>query len=409
MLTGNLVRVRYSRDRIIPQYVDVDDEGTLQAAGHLLELFQQMQGHTRGELDELMEESFGDQGNLVHLGLARILEDRCEFEVVSGKPPEEIRAAVFRLATSRRSDSSVEESTLGNFDRDAILAQVAADMGITPAEVDQGLFADLKSEQRLLSIDLIEPRQLLQRYNVALAQAVLLRAVRVEVNILGEPPARYRQLMRQVKFRRLICEVERNAPDGYLLRLDGPLSLFSSTNRYGLNLALFLPALLLCRRFELAADLRWGPGRKPKKFLLGDRDGLVSHLTDQGMFQPPEIKLFADNFRKRAKDWEIHDESEVFPLGTGFWVPDFRLVQISSGKVVHLEILGFWRKASAIKHLQKLQRHLHQPFVLAVSDDLHIEESADELPAGLHRFRHMPLVDEVVRLAKEQVRRSGAS
>ena len=409
MLTGNLVRVRYSRDRIIPQYVDVDQEATLQAAGHLLELFQQMQGHTRGELDELMEESFGDQGSLVHLGLARILEDRCEFEVVSGKPPEEIRAAVFRLATARRSDSSIEEPTLGNFDRDAILAQVATDMGITPAEVDQGLFADLKSEQRLLSFDRIEPRQLLQRYNVALAQAVLLRAVRVEVNILGEPPARYRQLMRQVKFRRLICEVERTAPDGYLLRLDGPLSLFSSTNRYGLNLALFLPALLLCRRFELSADLRWGPGRKPKKFLLGDRDGLVSHLTDQGMFQPAEIKLFADNFRKRVKDWEIHDESEVFPLGTGFWVPDFRLVHISSGKVVHLEILGFWRKASAIKHLQKLQRHLHQPFVLAVSDDLHIEESADELPAGLHRFRHMPLVDEVVRLAEEQVGRSGVS
>ena len=34
--------------------------------------------------------------------------------------------------------------------------------------------------------------------------------------------------------------------DGYTLQIDGPLSLFSATNKYGLQMALFLPSLLAC-------------------------------------------------------------------------------------------------------------------------------------------------------------------
>ena len=44
--------------------------------------------------------------------------------------------------------------------------------------------------------------------NVALAQAVVLRSIRMHVTIRNEPPARYRQLLRRVKFHRLVCEME---------------------------------------------------------------------------------------------------------------------------------------------------------------------------------------------------------
>ena len=56
--------------------------------------------------------------------------------------------------------------------------------------------------------------------------------------------------------------------DGYVFHIDGPLSLFSATNKYGLQMALFLPALLLCRDFRLDAELRWGPKREPRSFHL---------------------------------------------------------------------------------------------------------------------------------------------
>jgi hypothetical protein len=83
-------------------------------------------------------------------------------------------------------------------------------------------------------------------------------------------------------------------------------------------------------------------------------------------------------------------------------VPDFRLIQKASGRVVLLEVLGFWRRAGAEKHLERLRQHVKTPFLLAVSDQLHIEEAELQgLPAGIHRFRQMPLADEVARLAGE--------
>ena len=115
--------------------------------------------------------------------------------------------------------------------------------------------------------------------------------------------------------------------------------------------------------------------------------------------------MFVESFRKRAHGWELKEETEAYPLGNGFWVPDFRLVHRASGRSVLLEVLGFWRKGSAEKHLAYLKRYASEPFVLAVSDQLHIEEEALEgLPAGVARFRNMPLADEVARLAEEALR-----
>ena len=145
------------------------------------------------------------------------------------------------------------------------------------ADVEQGLFADLKSEQRLIRFKDTTPERLLDRYNVALAQAVLLRATSVTIEVRGESPARYRQLFRLIKFHRLICEIEAVKTAEIRLRLDGPLSLFTATQKYGIQLALFLPGLLNCKDFELTADLRWGPQRKPKRFVVSSDDSLVSH------------------------------------------------------------------------------------------------------------------------------------
>jgi predicted nuclease of restriction endonuclease-like RecB superfamily len=399
MLTGKMVRVRFVRDhRVAPAYIAADAPEWLEVAERLIGLFRGREGRTRGEIEEEQRDAFGDDpGQLVHAGLAKLLEDRCEFETVSGLPPEQLRSAVFRAAAqARKADAP--------FDRDAILRGVAAQVGLGPEQVEQGLFADLKSEQRLVKFEDIGPERLLRRYNVALAQAVLLRAVGLRVVVRNEPPQRLRQLLRHVKFHRLICEAERAADGSTVLTLDGPLSLFTATQKYGLQMALFLPAVLLCRDFELTADLRWGPQKKPKRLVLTPRDGLVSHYLDAGMYVPPELGMFVELFKKRVAAWEIEPENDVYPLGGGYWVPDFRLTHRDTGQLVLLEVLGFWRRASAEKHLERLKKHAPGPFLLAVSEQLHIEEAELEgLPAGIHRFKNMPLPDEVARLADELI------
>jgi predicted nuclease of restriction endonuclease-like RecB superfamily len=378
----------------VPCYLDTADPVWHEVADRLLELFRRAEGRPRGALEEELEETYGnDPSQLVHQGLAKLLEDRCEFETVSGHPPAELREVVFRTAARHRQSS---------FDRGAVLREVAGPLGLTAEAVEQGLFADLKSEQRLVRFEDITAERLLHRYNVSLVQAVLLRSVGVEVLVRGEPPQRYRQLLRGVKFRRLVCEMEKTGPDAWRLRLDGPLSLFTATQKYGLQLALFLPAVLQCRDYEVRADLRWGPQRRPKQFTLTARDGLVAPAPDQGMYVPAELGMFAELFRKKIADWELVEETEILPLGDGFWVPDYRLVHRASGRAVYLEVLGFWRRASAERHLERLRRHTDRPFLLAVSEQLRVDDASLEgLPAAIHRFRQMPLADEVARLAAE--------
>src|SRR5712692_481160 len=97
MLTGKMVRVRYAKDRIIPHYLDTQNPTWQEIAQSLLMLFRRQEGRTRGELEQDQREVLGDDpSQLVHQGLNKLLEDRCEFETVSGHPPEELRDEVFR-------------------------------------------------------------------------------------------------------------------------------------------------------------------------------------------------------------------------------------------------------------------------------------------------------------------------
>jgi uncharacterized protein len=403
MLTGKMVRVRYARDRLIPAYINVEDSAAVQLAEQLITLFGAMVGQSRGQLEAEAEELFGDLPQpQVYQGLAKLLEDRCDFEAPPGRPPEELREAVFGAATAHR--GKVREEAGAQFNRDAVLDEVAVALGLERSAVEMGLFADLKSEQRLVRAEETTAQRLLERYNVALAQAVLLRSSRVEVVIRGESPARYRQLFRQVKFHRLICEAEAVAAGIYQLRLDGPLSLFTATQKYGLQLALFLPTLLLCRDFELRADILWGPERRPKKLVVSATDGLVSHQAETGMFVPPEVPMFVELFRQKAPDWEISDETDVVLLGDRFWVPDFQLKHRPTGRVVLLDLFGFWRRSGVERHLELLRVHAERPFLVALSNQLKVDEAElESLPANVVRFRNMPLPDEIVRRAAELI------
>ena len=116
MLTGKHVRVRHSRNRLIPAYLDVTDRDWRETAEHLLEVFREMQGKARAEIEEEVRETIGDNPTqLVHQGLAKLLEDRCEFEVDSDLKPDELREKVFLAATQARRGGAA-------FDRAAILS-----------------------------------------------------------------------------------------------------------------------------------------------------------------------------------------------------------------------------------------------------------------------------------------------
>lgn len=402
MLTGALVQVRFSRDLVVPRYVEVDDRKLGEDVVTLLALFRESVGSPRGQLEQSLLEAFGEEpGQFVRRGIIKLIDDRCEWSIESAVPPEQVRAELFGTAFAARA--------AGSFDRATVLASVAERLGITAQQVDDALFADLKIEQRLIAVDAVTPRKLLERYNVALAQSVVLKATRVTIELKGLSSARWRRLLRLVKFHRLMAETSRAGSDTWRLTLDGPMSMFSSTQKYGLQLALFLPAILNESAYTITADLRWGPEKKPKRFVLTEQTGLVAPYPETGTYVPPEVAMFAEQFRKKVRGWTLTEEVDIVPLGDGFWVPDFRLIEDATGRDVHLEILGFWRKGVAEKHIARLREHARRPYVVAVSTSLKIDE--EELPAipNLVEFRTMPVPERVAAAAAQALAGIAAS
>jgi uncharacterized protein len=411
VLTGDLVRVRFSRERVIPLYLNRNSPQWLEAADGLLAIFREGVGMTRGEIEEEIDDLFGGGGkaNQIHRGLAKVLEDRAEFEVVADVPPEQIRERVFtaaaearrRLRTGRPAqEPSVVVPPRPTFRPDEVLAQVARELNLTPEMLLATLFADLRDENRMIKFDDLTAQRLIDRYNVALAQAVLLRSVRVDVEIHNEGPARYRQLFRRLKFHRLVFRVRGSMDEGYKIGIDGPMSLFSATTRYGLQMALFLPALLHCDRFRLDAELRWGPRREPRSFHLDASTGLVTHQLDSGLYVPAEIPAFVERFRQVAPAWELSECTEIIELGReGVWVPDYRAVHKATGVDVFIEVVGFWKKSSLERLLRLLPSHGPPRFVLVISDKLKVdEESLGELPGPILWFKEIPSSPELAAL-----------
>ena len=395
MLTGKQVRVRVSKGQLIPLYIDATANNFKLLAGQLVGVFRQAVGLSRSEMEEQLDTLVGEgPGSLLNQGLAKLLEDRCEFEVSAEQPPDQLREHVFAAAATARQAKE--------FDRNAVLEQCATELGLGAEQLLRGLFADLKDEQRLLSFDDTTPDALLLRYNVALAQAILLRSTSLEVHVWGETPARYRQLFRAIKFHKLLGTFHPDGTKGYRIVLDGPLSLFSSTQKYGLQLANLLPTLLHCKAFDLQATVKWGADRKQLGFHISPTDGLRSHTPDFGVYTPRELQLFEENFRADVADWTINSDPHPQTIDGTTWVPDFQLTHTASGKTVYLEIIGFWRKVDVVQQLKRLRSGLPGQFLLAVSEAFRADEVDEvEFGQGVYRYKRLPVATEVARLAEQ--------
>jgi predicted nuclease of restriction endonuclease-like RecB superfamily len=332
-------------------------------AENLIAIYQCHQGKSRQELEHSLDQVVEASNELFLLrGFNKLLEDRCIFDVVSAADPAQVRQTVFELASRAHRES--------RFVRTTVLEEASRHLSIPVNHIEAILFADLKQNQILQEFKLISPRHLLEIYNTALAQTILLKAMLLKVEIHGESQLRYRQLFRAIKFCRLLYQIYGNSEEGFSIVLDGPLSLFQGCQKYGFHMALFLPALLLCHGWQLEAELTWGKNNRPRQFHLEAGVGLVSHYPDTGMYMPPEMAAFSDRFRSLVAEWDISSDCDIVSLAAQeICIPDYAFTHRASGHKVYLEIFGFWRKAALDKRLAMLNGS-RLPLLLAVSDKL---------------------------------------
>lgn len=394
MLTGDLVRVKIAKGEFSPSYVDPTSERLLERAEELLTLFRGGVGRRRVDLDDEVDLIVGDGvDHKLTKGLVKVLTDRAEFDVSAPLPPAEIRAKVFR-ASARMGPISAVRVEGGRPTAAEVYAEVARETGFDAAALEAALYADHADQQVLTSVDVPTARWLLDRYNVALVQAVLFKANELRITLKGVPPARLRQLMRAVKFHQLIFDLH-VTKDGYELVLDGPASLFSQTTRYGSALAKFFPALLLLAEgWEAAAKVEWR-GKRTLKLAPGL---LRSHYRDVGAYETRESLWFEERFVALDSGWTL--DREVVPLSQGgeaAVVPDFRFRK--DGRTAYLEILGFWRKGSVERRLKLLKRYGPKNLIVAVSKKLAGEDA--ELPDGIIPFAEVIPSKEVLRRLEE--------
>ena len=391
MLTGDLLRARVRKNMVVPSYASTSSPKNIERASQLTELFLEARklGLRRADLERSVRDLAAlEVEHKLLKGLAKVLMDRSEFITpVLGveEPPtaQQARMLVFRLAA--QSSRSLAGSLV---DRSAVLDEAAQSIGCSAEELDGFLYADRKDMQRLCDVRVLgSPELLLHRYNLALCQAVLLHASSVRIRLDEPGPKWLRLLFRSIKFHRLMYSVEK-VGGGVEILLDGPQSLFRQSTRYGMQLAVFLPSLLLLPGgWELEAQLLWGRKRKMRKiFKLDSSQGIVSHYRATGVWRSKTELWFEERFRAKDRGWSVSPGEPVLQEGQGLLLPDFTFRK--EGRVAHMEIVGFWRKSSLARLLDASPPNL----VLAVSKNLCGDKG--KMPAGLAR-RVLPFAEAI--------------
>ncbi|MEO1272306.1 MAG: DUF790 family protein, partial [Myxococcota bacterium] len=204
----------------------------------------------------------------------------------------------------------------------------------------------------------------------------------------------------------LMHSAQRMGRTTWELRIDGPMSLFKSTQKYGLQMAMFLPALALCDGWEMEAGLSWGPERKPRTFTLSHDDGLISHYRDTGTWITEEQQHFEARFKALDSPWKLSRNARLIELNAKHvLIPDLVFRHATDGRVAMLDIIGFWRKAWLQKRAQAIAEHGPPNLILAVSDRFRTGPDKKALDLGekvnLYTFKGVILHKRILDLVEQ--------
>ena len=387
MLTSDLLQTRNQGPYIYPRYIKTEAPRAQALAEQLIAIFGDHQGKTRRELSDALNQYAQDSTDYrIQRGLAKLLrDDRCEFSERSVAPPAEVRERVFGLARENH-PIVLQPDMIHPVSRNDILAEVASEYKTDVEQLAWAVYADLPDNHILTRFDSPQPEWLLERYNVALAQALLYRCIRMKLSVLRNIPSRYKQLFKFVKFYQLMHTIQGDLDSGYEIVLDGPVSLFRLSQKYGLKLAVFLPALLLCTRWKMEAEIVAADGER-RFFPLDESAGLHSHYRDSTVYDSLLERTFAERFGKIESGWEIEREVAIINLKDTVFIPDFAF-RHADGRTALLEIVGFWRPDYLARKLMKLKRSGRTDMVVAVSADLNVgEEDFKDVPGSVFFFK----------------------
>ena len=202
MLTADLVNARRRGDELFVSAISRDKRARAEEiASDLIELFASSDGRTRDEV-------LSDIAALEVEAREQRLKDECSNYSTTVRPgASRTRSNPKRCVVHSSARETERRLALGpgeRFNRGAVIAEVARDRGATAELLEAALFANLRGANVLSGFEPLSAAQLVDTYERGQAQAVLLRAVRVVVDVRCASPGAARALFRRLKGSRLL-------------------------------------------------------------------------------------------------------------------------------------------------------------------------------------------------------------
>ena len=401
MLTKDLLRYRTQNGQILPQFVNPADNRLLGIAEQLIAVFEESPDKPRATLLESSKHIIDSTPGtpIVKRGLEKLLLDRTEFDTT----PNEALIA-FRQELFTETSRLLSQETFENYAdyQGKVLAESQPAIASTDSEdLTAKLYADLPSNQQVLTFKTLSAEHLLHRYNTAQVQGLLLHSNSLTLKLADAMTAELRQLFKYLRFNQLLSTI-RKEEERYQITVDGPLNLFYKTKRYGMNLANFFVAVLHQPKWELTAEiqLRNTQSRNTGWRLSLDESCGIKPISQQFLaYIPEDIQLFQTMLGNKTDDWQIRPGSQFLPLpGDLYCFPDYQLVH-KSGVETAIELFHPWHQGHLIARLNTLAEQKHVSLILGVSKALEKKPLiADALAASAYFsqfgfiFREVPTI-----------------
>ena len=372
MLNRSLISATCRQGVVHPTFVKTTLPDPLELAAQLIDAYRTAaaQHQSASELDEYTTPLIDGAANRrLALALRKLLDERSTFSSLAELDFPKLRAeALEHSAKLLQSNEALPD--VENWQE--MLQQKLPE---NPLLQEGQLYADLPENDCLLEFKDLNAQQLLNRYNLALVQGILLTARHLDIHLATADAPRLRRVFKYLRFFQLLAtvEAEDDAPGDGLLRMhlivDGPASILDQSKRYGLQLAAFFPAICSVERWSLEAEVNWKT-HENAMLRLNQDSRLECPYHNFAAYVPDEIRLFHQHFQETVTEWKIVGNTP-FLQGEGREVifPDLSF-QYQDGTLVHLELFNRWHANGLAERVKWLEAHPDIPLILGVDRTL---------------------------------------
>ena len=342
--------------------------------------------------------------------------------IIRNYPDVKVASGINKLLLDRCEFTAAEDVDYPAKRQEAFLKSAALlSQGVTAIDELQkcaggiDLYGDLPDFEKLSDFAPLTTADLLNRYNLALPQGLLLNAVNCHLEIRNTDNSELRKLLKSIKFFRLMGKFTAVGKKQIDIDISGPYSIFGPSAKYALQLANLLPAIVNLTDWRFTAKIRIKERELTLK--LSPENHLVSHYRNLAAYIPEEIRLFHRVFKEKSPKWEITGDTPLLDGGNQEIIfPDLSFKSLESGKICHLELFHRWHTAGLSKRIALLAQKPDLPLIIGIDRALVRDEAgfdalfadAPQIKERCWLFRDFPGVTATLNALK-RFERSSAS